>query len=308
MGRIATLTLNPAVDVSCTVDQVVANQKLRVWGVTTNPGGGGINVARAAKELGGEVTAIWTRGGARGDLFQQLIDQEELPNGAVPIERSTRENLVLHEENGERQYRVVLPGPTLADDEIERCIESLLELDPSPEFLVLSGSLPPGVSVDLYARIAGRMSEETKVVVDTSGEPLCRALETPLFLVKPNIRELGQIAGRDIEGDDEIIEFSRDLIGNGQVQAVMTSLGSGGAMLVTEDRSLSVRAPTVKIRSRVGAGDSTIAGVVVALTRGEALEDAVRFGVAAGAAAVTTAGTTLCQRSDTEQLYEKMEP
>jgi 6-phosphofructokinase 2 len=171
---------------------------------------------------------------------------------------------------------------------------------------VLSGSLPEGVGDDIYAKLAKQMPEECRVVVDTKGDVLARSLETPVYLIKPNVRELGQLVGRDIESDEEIVEVSRRLISDGKVQVVVTSLGSGGAMLVTADHTEQLRSPTVKIRSKVGAGDSMVAGIVLGLARGWSVRDAVRLGIAAGAAAVMTEGTELCRRADVERLYEHM--
>jgi 6-phosphofructokinase 2 len=142
-----------------------------------------------------------------------------------------------------------------------------------------------------------------RVVVDTSGGALQRTLDARPFLVKPNLRELSQLAGHPLESDEQIEEAAQGLVREGKVAVVVVSLGAGGAVVVSEEGARTVRAPTVPIRSKVGAGDSTVAGITLALSRGESLVDAARFGVAAGAAAVMTEGTELCRREDTERLY-----
>ena len=179
-------------------------------------------------------------------------------------------------------------------------------MDPPPEYLVLSGSLPPDVDEHIYARAAECMPASCRVILDTSGKPLRYGLKSSAFLIKPNMDELAELAGHPIEGDPQIREVAQSLIEEGKTEAVVTSLGSGGAVLTTADTQEHIRAPTVQIRSKVGAGDSTVAGIVLALSRGQSLSEAVRFGVAAGAAAVMTDGTQLCRREDTERLYQQL--
>lgn len=306
MKQIVTLTLNPALDKNCAVDQVVAERKLRCDVPYYHPGGGGLNVARAIAELGGQANAYWTCGGAVGQLLSQMLDHETVEHYPLNIAAMTRENLIVYERSSERQYRFGMPGAKLTDEELEKCIERLAAIDPAPEYLVLSGSLPPGVGEETYARVASRMSSTCCVVVDTSGPALKRGLETPLYLIKPNMRELGQLAGRAIERDAEIRDVALSLIDAGKVQIVVTSLGSGGAMVTTTEEHEHIRAPTVRIRSKVGAGDSMLAGIVFALSQGKSAANAARFGVAAGSAAVMTEGTELCHRADVERLYGEM--
>jgi 6-phosphofructokinase 2 len=306
MPKIVTVTLNPTVDKSCSVEQVVAERKLRCGQPTYDPGGGGINVARAVAELGGDVAAYWPCGGVIGELLRQLLDDEGIEHYPIEIRAMTRENLVVFEQSSEQQFRFGLPGATLTDEELQSFLDVLLAEDPPPEYLVLSGSLPPDVDEHLYARIANMMPESCRVILDTSGRPLQFGLESPLFLIKPNMHELEQLAGRSIEDDTQLREIARALIDQGRTQVVLTSLGSGGAVLTTADEHEQLRSPTVKIRSKVGAGDSMVAGIVFALSQGKPLADATRYGIAAGAAAVMTEGTELCRRQDTERLYADM--
>jgi len=306
MATILTVTLNPTVDKSCSVAKVMPEEKLRCSELRHDPGGGGINVARAIDKLGGQSTALWTRGGHVGGLLSRLLDRENIPHEPLDIEGLTREHLIVYEQASGKQYRFGMPGPELKAGEVDRLVGMLSDRDAPPDYLVLSGSLPGGVDSAIYARISRGMPQSCRVVVDTKADVLKRSLETPAYLIKPNLRELGHLAGRDIESDEEIAEFSRKLIDQGKVQVVITSLGSGGAMFVTAEQSEQLRSPTVKIRSKVGAGDSMVGGIVLGLARGWAVRDAARFGVAAGAAAVMTEGTELCRREDAEQLFEKM--
>jgi 6-phosphofructokinase 2 len=305
MAKIVTVTLNPAVDKNTAVRQVVAERKLRCTKPQYDPGGGGLNVARAIKTLGGEAIALWTCGGPLGELLQERLDHEGLPHVAIPIEHMTRENLIVYEEASGEQFRFGMPGAELSQEEADRCLRRLHELDPEPAYLVLSGSLPPGLADDFYAEIARQSSARTRIVLDTSGPPLGAGIEGRVYLIKPNIAELGHLAGSDID-DDAIVEVSRMLISAGKVEVVVTSLGSAGVMLVTAEQQQRIAAPTVKIRSKVGAGDSTVAGIVLGLAQGRSVPDAVKLGVAAGSAAVMTEGTQLCRYEDTWRLYEQI--
>jgi 6-phosphofructokinase 2 len=301
-----TVTLNPTVDKSTSVSKVMPEHKLRCSQPHSDPGGGGVNVARVVHELGGDATAIWTRGGHVGALLDSLLEKEGIAHRPIAIEDVTREHLIVYEDASEQQYRFGMPGPRLSREEVDAVIETVTKHNASPDYLVLSGSLPGGVEDDIYARIARDMPDDCRVILDTRSDVLARSLETPVFLIKPNVRELGQLAGREINSDEEIIGFSQDLIEKHSVQVVVTSLGSGGAILVMADDAEQLRSPTVKIRSKVGAGDSMVGGMVTGLSKGWSVRDAVRFGIAAGSAAVTTEGTRLCRREDVERLYEQM--
>lgn len=304
---IATLTLNPSVDENASVAQVVAERKLRLSDAVEEPGGGGLNVARAARELGEEVLAIWTRGGHSGALLEELLASHGLPSRAVPVRGTTRTNLIVLEESSGLQYRFGSPGPALAEEEVEAVLEAVTSLEPPPRFLVASGSVPRGVAPGFHARLAAALPAATRLVVDTSGEPLRRSLEAGVFLVKPNLRELSSLAGRPLESDADIERAAAELASSGGAAIVLASLGAGGAVLAWSGGCERIHAPTVPIRSKVGAGDSTVAGMVVALARGLSVREAARFGVAAGSAAVMTPGTELCRRADVERLYPQVE-
>ncbi len=306
MSPIVTLTVNPVIDKSSSVDRVVAEIKLRCSEPTFEPGGGGINVARAIHTLGGRARAIWTRGGWTGQLLHELLAAEHIEQVEVPIQGMVRENLIIFEESTTLQYRFGMPGPHLSEAESQRCLQIIEQLDPPPSYLVASGSLPPGTADDFYFRVVQRLPKDCRVIVDTCGAALVRAIEAGVYLIKPNLRELGQLAGEHLQDDAHIERAARELIHRGHVEVVVVSLGSGGAMLVTADDAQHIRSPTVPIRSKVGAGDSMVAGIVVRLAHGDPIDRAVRYGVAAGAAAVMTPGTALCRREDVERLYQRM--
>ena len=304
MKRIVTLTMNPAVDVTARADHVSPDRKLRLREVRRDPGGGGINVARAVHELGGEVEACYLAGGANGELLGELLAAEGVARRRVAVDGHTRDDLTVTDESGDRQYRFVMPGPEISASEGDRALEAVLET--SPELLVASGSLPPGAGDDFYARLAEACrGRGVELVLDTSGEALVRALEVGVHLVKPNLRELAGIAGRDIEDDRDLEAVARRLVEDGGAAVVAVSLGSGGLSVIDADGCRHVKSPSVPVRSKVGAGDSAVGGLVLALARGDGLDAAARWAVAAGAAAVMTPGTELCRRDDVERLLER---
>lgn len=304
---IATLTLNPSLDESASIAHVVPERKLRLSPIVREAGGGGLNVARAVMELGEPVTAVWARGGATGAMLEELLAGHGLPSRAVAVRGTTRTSLVVLETSSGLQYRFSEPGAALEPDELDGIVAAVTGLDPPPRFLVASGSLPGGVDPGFHARLLRAVPARTRVVVDTSGEPLRRALGAGVFLVKPNLRELSSLAGRPLETDEAIQEAACELARSGGAEVVFASLGAGGAVIAWPGGCERLHAPMVPIQSKVGAGDSAVAGIVVGLARGLTVPQAARMGVAAGSAAVMTPGTQLCRRADVERLYEHID-
>jgi 6-phosphofructokinase 2 len=306
---IVTLTMNPALDKSTHTQRVVPEDKLRCTEVVVEPGGGGINVSRAVKKLGGNSLLLYAAGGFTGEELGLLINAEAIPAQRIPLQGSTRESFTVLEESSTCQYRFNMPGPVLTEREWERALEMAATLSPQPDYLVASGSLPPGVPEDFYVRLAQRLAgSATRLIVDTSGPALAAlvAEPAPVYLIKPNLRELQDLAGHHVDDDEEIVDAARGIIARGGIRNLVISLGAGGVIMANATQAARQRTPTVPIRSKIGAGDSTVAGIVLALARGWSEAEAVRFGVAAGAAAVMTLGSELCRRDDTERLYTRM--
>lgn len=306
---IVTLTMNPCVDVSTSVDQVVADRKLRCAAPLREAGGGGLNVSRAVASLGGTSCAVYPTGGATGEMLDLLLTTEaSTDTRPVPIDGWTRESFAVVEQRSNQQFRFGLPGPTLSEPEQRRCLSAIGDALASGDHLVVSGSLPPGVPPTLMGDVADLAEQaDARLVVDVSGEALQVATRAGAYLAKPNLRELAALVGQDHLDDEAQEDAARTLVADGGTQFVLVSRGAAGVLLVGPDGLVErVSAPSVPVRSRIGAGDSTVAGTVLALTRGARIQDAARFGVAAGAAAVMTAGTGLCTRDDTERLYERI--
>ncbi|AIQ40262.1 1-phosphofructokinase family hexose kinase [Paenibacillus sp. FSL R5-0912] len=284
---IVTLTVNPSVDASTGISKVVPDHKLRCREASYKPGGGGVNVSRAIHRLGGDSLALYASGGLHGQLLHHMLEQEGVKHQEIPISGQTRENLIVVEESTGQQFRFDMPGPRFIEGDWKQCLEQLMALPDKPTYLVASGSLPPGCPADFYSRVIEIVKPwNARVIVDTSGEPLQLAADAGVYLLKPNARELEELSGRTITGDEEVKAAALQLIEEGRTEVVVVSLGGDGALLITGDGCEHLRAPEVPVLSVVGAGDSLVAGLVYSLERGWPLRRAVQFGVASGAAAV----------------------
>jgi len=306
--HILTITINPALDKSTVIDHVVPEHKLRCKNPVYEPGGGGVNVSRAIKKLDGQSTAFVTVGGPTGETLISLLQNEEIVHRSIAIREWTRESLAVFEESTGLQYRFSMEGPALLETEWKELIKVVLQETPRPDYIVGSGLLPPGVPDDFYARLCqvGR-DLDARVIIDTSGEPLRLALQGHPFMIKPNLRELGMIAGRELKTATEQDTAVMEVIAKELSDVVVVSLGAEGSLLATRNGLRRIRAPEVPVLSKVGAGDSMVAGIVVALASDRTLTDAVRYGTAAGTAAVMSPGSSLCNLANTERLFPEVQ-
>jgi 6-phosphofructokinase 2 len=304
MAYIVTLTLNPTVDKSTIVDKIVPDHKLRCDAPKFEPGGGGINVSRALKRLGQDSLAIFPASGPAGTLLQHLLTQEAIDQHPITTINWTRENFIVVDASTNQQYRFGMPGREIATDEQNLILETLQTLHPIPDFLVVSGSLPPGLEPEFLVKVLHMaQANNTKVIVDTSGPALERLVQEGVYLIKPNIGELSRMVGVSELDSEAVGEAAQGLIRAGKCEIIVVSMGPQGACLITKDTVDHVPAPTVKRRSTVGAGDSMVAGMLYGLATGRPMREVVRMGVACGTAATMNPGTELFKRTDAEKLY-----
>lgn len=303
MTDIVTVTPNPAVDLSTAVEKVSPIHKLRGTSQRRDPGGGGINVARVIKRLGGDACAIYPVGGAMGVLLRQLLDREAIASRTFAIEGETREDFFVSETGSGHQYRFMLPGPCLREGEWRECLKLVSSIDPFPRFVVASGSLPAGVPDDFYARIARIAKQrDARMILDTSGSALAAAVEEGVDLIKPNLREMRELSGTDPSDAREWEEAAKTIIRTRRISAIALTMGHLGAALVTQDRVLRAKPVPITPLSAVGAGDSFLGALVGQLAIGADLTVCFRQAVAAGAAALLNPGTQLCRPHDVTRL------
>lgn len=304
MSAIITVTFNPAIDKSTSVPVLIPEKKLNCALPVYEPGGGGINVVRAIKKLGGEATAVYLAGGYSGKTFTQLLTDELVDSIVTETRESTRENLIVFDTATNQQYRFGMPGPEISEPEWQECLKSIEQIR-DVEYIVASGSLPPGIPTDIFARIAFiARKKKVRLIVDTSGEALKQAIQAGVYLIKPNLGELSSLLGKEELNIELVDDAAKEVIEKGNCEVVVVSMGPAGAMLVTKELALQIMPPAVKRKSTVGAGDSMVAGIALSLTRNKSLMESVQYGVACGTAATMNPGTELCKKEDAEHLYK----
>jgi 6-phosphofructokinase 2 len=303
MAKIVTITFSPCIDKSTSVATLMPEKKLKCATPTLEPGGGGINVSRAIKKLGGDSIAIFPSGGYTGKFFNHLMVNENITTVVINALHDTRENIIVLDESANNQYRFGMPGTELMTVEWQRCLAAVQEID-DIAFVIASGSLPSGVPLNIFAELAKIVrNKNAKFIVDTSGEALREALEEGVYLLKPNIGELSTLAGRKKISKEEASTIAREIIVKGKCEVMVISMGAEGAMLVTRNITEIIKPPNVIRKSTVGAGDSMVAGIVYYLSMEKNIVDAVKFGVACGTAATMNNGTELCRKCDADKLY-----
>lgn len=306
--RVLCLTMNPAVDLATETERVVPTHKLRCGDTLHDAGGGGVNVARVLTRLGGHCVAVCPTGGSSGQWLQKRMLEEGLDSVFLPIAEETRVSFTVHEHSTGAEFRFVMPGPRLSEAEWQGCLQWLEALQPFPDLLVASGSLPPGVPSDFYARVARLCRRQgARLVLDTSGPALAAALAEGVYLFKPNLKELAELSGRSLESAEQWQTAARQLVLDGKADVVALTLGHLGALLVTRDGMWSAPPLDVPVASAVGAGDSFVGAMVWGLQRGLPLEQAFAWGIAAGTATLLSAGTALCRPEDVRQLQAQVQ-
>lgn len=307
MSDVVTVTLNPAIDLSASVARVVPVRKLRCGPPKSDPGGGGVNVARVLKRFGVDVTAVYPIGGYPGRTLLQLIESEGVTSRPIEIAGETREDMHITDETTGEQFRFVFPGPELSAIEWHRLLSAVETMVPKPRIVVGSGGLANGVPDDFFVRLA-RICQMigARFVLDTYGPALRQAVGHGIFLLKPNQREFGELVGRFIEDPKELAAEARTLIGKGAAETLVVTLGENGAVLATADAAWYAQPIPIRVVSAVGAGDSFMGAMIAALALGKPIEEAFRYGNAGGSATLMHTGTELCHAKDVERLLPRI--
>jgi 6-phosphofructokinase 2 len=306
MADVVTLTLGPALDCTTTTDRVRPTRKLRCEAPHYDAGGGGINVARLLHALGKDAVALFPAGGWTGKAFEDLVRSSGTSYRAIPISSATRQSFCVNERGTGLQFRFVLPGATLTGIEQQACVDALAAAARGAQFVILSGSLPTGVPLAMISRVADRVrATGARLIVDTSGDALRAALRTDAYLIKPDLEELEELAGRPLVIDADQVEAARELQSTSGATILLVSLAERGALIVTRDDAVRLPAFSVTPAGGSGAGDSMVAGLTCGLIEGLGIENAVRLGMAAGAAALMAPGTALAEPTLIRRLYSQ---
>jgi 6-phosphofructokinase 2 len=302
---ILTITLNPAIDKSTSVEKIIPDSKLRCTAVKNEPGGGGINVSKALTRLGAENIALFPAGGNIGKLLQQLLASENVPIHVIEVDKETRENLIVLETSTNKQYRFNMPGETVNESVLKQVLQYIRSN--KFEFIIGSGSILPGIPVDAYAQIARTAKEcGAKFILDTSGEALELAVKEGVYMVKPNIGELAMLSNIKWLETDKVEMAARKLIEKGWAEIVAVSMGKDGAVLVDKESAIHIKVPEVERKSTVGAGDSMVAGMIYLLSQKKSIKEIISYGVACGTAATLNAGTELFKKEEADKLFTEL--
>lgn len=302
---VLTFTLNPAIDKSTSTNQLEPESKLRCADVWNEPGGGGINVSKALKRLGLPTVALFPSGGYNGEMLKALLEQEGILFRSVNSELETRENWVVLEKDTNKQFRFTFPGRPYEEQVVKDLIETIRSF--SPEYVVASGSLPPGLPDYFYGLVVKTaMSVGAKCIVDTSGAALQALKGKKVYMIKPNIGELCMMLNIPKLAHAEVPHAAHQAIRDGYAEIIVVSMGPDGAWLVSEEKKYYAKAPPVQKKSTVGAGDSMVAGITYMLQKNQTLKQALHFGVACGSAATMNDGTQLFKPADAMLLYDQI--
>ena len=288
----ATLTVNPGVDVSFEVTELLAGEKVHARRTRYDPGGNGINVSRALHRLGRTSETCCLVAGESGQFLRRLMNAEVESSHFIEVDGETRVNCTVVEPSPWVQYEVSGIGPEVDTDELAAITDLFLKRT-GQGIGVLTGSLPPGVPTDFYARIADRLRlQGARAVVDASPDLLRASLPARPFLIKPNRLELEGLVRRPLTDMKELVQVGQSLLDAG-IGNVCISLAADGALLLTDSAVYQGTIEPVEVCSTVGAGDSLLAGLVAALSAGADPADALRLGLACGTGTSVQPGTQL---------------
>lgn len=302
--KIATVTLNPAIDQTVSVDNFQAGTVNRTLSSRLDAGGKGVNVASFLADYGMEVAATGFLGEENAEIFERHFARKKIEDSFIRVPGETRVNIKIMDEHNQETTDLNMPGKAPGRDDVNRLSEQVEALAESCEWIVLSGNLPPGLSSDFYADLIQSIKRKNRpVVLDTSGEALLEGLKAGPRMIKPNIHELSQLIGRELRELAEVHSAARSLL-NEDVRMVVISMGGDGALFIKENESLLALPPSVPLKSTVGAGDAMVAGLVAGSVKNLSLEDSARLATAFSISAITRVGRDLHTREEIES-YQK---
>ncbi|WP_139957979.1 1-phosphofructokinase family hexose kinase [Flavicella sediminum] len=300
---IVTLTVNPALDKSAKIDQMVPEQKLGCHAIQYQAGGGGVNISRVLKVLEVKNKCLFTSGGDTGEHLKNLLEKENIPLKEIPVEAWTRENFSVVDTKTELQYRFGMPGNGLTVTEIDLIKRIIDEEVTENSILVLSGSLSEHMPLDLYVQLIQQVAgKNVKIIVDTSGKALLETIKEPVYLIKPNQQELAKMVGKEFLSKKEQEAAAMQLVHAKTATYVVVSMGARGAFLASAEGIVYRNTPSIKVKSTIGAGDSMVAGMVFAIQQNLTPEEILKWGVVCGSATTMSEGTNLASAEDIQEI------
>lgn len=303
---ITTITLNPAIDATWFLDTFDEEEINRLQGKKIDAGGKGINISRFLTMMGCPTLAMGFCGGDNGARLSSLLDEAGVRHNLTPIQGETRQNVTVFVEEGKKTIKINEAGPEISPAECEAFEKALTEQAKQGGFIVLAGKNPPGIDGKTTIDLLSRAKEAgAKVVVDSESLTLEEVIALGPTLIKPNELEFSKMLGRPLETDQALIQAAREVVAKG-VEYVVISMGGDGLLGISADKAYKVEVPKIAVRSTVGAGDSVVAGMLMALSSGEPFEKAICMGAAFGSAMASTDGTEIPPKSLVEEIHSKI--
>lgn len=303
---ITTVTLNPAIDRSYIINNFMPNNSYRIDDVTITVGGKGINVAKTARTLGEKLNATGFLGGITGEYIKEQLNELGISTSFVKIKGESRNFTAIIDPVNQTETRVNEVGPYVTKDELSKFVKEYIKILKYSDVIIASGSVPKGVPKTIYSDMVKiARDNNVKSIIDASGKYLEEAINAKPFMIKPNLMELRELVGYDLNNEYEIIHEAKYICKQG-VELVLISLGSNGAIFTTKDRVYKVQVPNIEPVNAVGSGDALIAGFAVSLRKKYDLEEAFRYGVSCGAANALEKRIGYINKEKVKELYKQV--
>lgn len=304
--NIATVTLNPAVDHTASIPNFRAGEVNRVEWDQADPGGKGVNVASFLTDFGFSTTVTGFLGKENVELFQNFFEQKRIRNRFITIPGKTRVNIKIIDEEQNQVTDVNFPGQKPTDKNVVELYQAIATLAQDCDWFVLSGSIPAGLSPDIYGKLVAQLRGQNKtVVLDASGESLRQAIPFAPYAIKPNIDELQELVGYKLESEIAITHAAQELLSKG-IHTVIVSMGAKGAIFAEQNTVILARPPKVEVVSTVGAGDAMVAGFITGKLRELSLEDCARLATSFSIGALSQVGPRLPPSATVESFMNQV--
>ncbi len=299
------ITLNPALDRTLWIKKIQPDESNRIELEQRYAGGKGIDVSKVLTTLGIGNSALAFVGGFAGEELEGLLVNHGVACDFIRISSETRTNIIVDDMSTGTQTVFSAGGPEIKPYELMQLMHKIEKLE-DPDFVVLSGSLPPGVHPEIYRKIIEMVKGKgAKVILDTDGDAMKTGIQGFPDIIKPNIHELNRLVGMELKEKDDIIRAARHVQKQG-IKIVLVSMGARGILMVGEKVQCLASPPEVEVKNTIGAGDSAVAGFVYGLAKGRSLKEALTYSVAAGTATTLRPGTALCQKDDFLKLVPEV--
>ncbi len=304
--RIATLTLNPAIDQTLRVNNFQPGRVNRVQSMQSEASGKGVNVASFLVDYGYPVSVTGYLGEDNSAIFEQFFTSKQIDDRFVRIPGSTRTNVKVVDEANQQTTDINMPGLRPPPGALDALTKTVTQLASSCDWFVLSGSLPPGVPATIYATLINQLKQQGKqTLLDTSGDALRAGIQVNPTIIKPNLEELRQLTGQALEGEDEILRAARQLL-NEDLRLIVVSMGKEGALFVEQASALLATPPAISVKKTFGAGDAMVAGIIAAQLQNLNLADTARLSTAFSLAAITRLDYHLPDRATLQTYFPQV--